>query len=254
MHGLSLLLAVNPSSSLSSNVNFNSLAVSMHPSTFIHDVSFDCHTVPSTDEERRFQLYLLLKQLTSYDHRERVSYKSLYDEGKRWVSSYPAWKLERGADLHDGRVMLELCIRRISYCEVDTHAAANDPEGVEAILSKLIIFGADHTASYHIFNCTPATKARTLALILWTEFVSILNLLTSEDTGKRVMFRLLPHMALHADACARIDFLPPIVLRVAYWLSTFEQRFGVDARMLPMFAEREYLPSLRKVYGDYVQK
>ena len=68
------------------------------------------------------------------------------------------------------------------------------------------------------------------------------------------MFDLLPRMALHADTCARPDFLPPVVLRVAYWLSMFHPRYGADARTLPIFAQHAYLPSLWKVYDDYVQK
>ncbi|KAM5535676.1 hypothetical protein V8D89_010663 [Ganoderma adspersum] len=90
--------------------------------------------------------------------------------------------------------------------------------------------------------------------MLWTEFISILKL-NEDATVKRIgMFGLLPHMALHADTCARIDFLSPVVLRVAYWLSTFHPRYGVDARTLPMLAEHAYLPSLWRVYDDYVQK
>ncbi|KAI1792877.1 hypothetical protein LXA43DRAFT_886436 [Ganoderma leucocontextum] len=228
----------------------------MRPPGFIHDVSFDCPTIPSSDEERRFQFYLLLKQLTCYDHRDPMSYKTLYAEGKRCLSSYPAWKLERGADLHDGRLMLELCIRyvclppRITNCEVDRHAANICSRGVPGLLYDLIVF-PDHSAPHHIFNCTPAVKIRALALMLWTEFISVLKL--REDSKRASVLAILPHMALHADSCARVDFLPPVVIRVAYWMSTYQPRYGVDTRKLPMFANHAHLPSLWKAYNDYVQ-
>ncbi len=60
------------------------------------------------------------------------------------------------------------------------------------------------------------------------------------------------YIAVYADACAQADFLPPIVIRVACWMSTFQVRYGLDARKMPMFAEHSYLPSLWKAYDDYV--
>lgn len=56
-------------------------------------------------------------------------------------------------------------------------------------------------------------------------------------------------MAIYANACAKENFLPPIVIRVACWLSTFQARYGLDARKLPRLAK---LTSLWKAYDDYV--
>ena len=82
---------------------------------FIHDTSFDCLRLPDDGHEYRFQLYLQLKHETFYDYRTPPSYKESYAIGRRCLKTYPAWKLVRGADLHDGLLMLELWIRYVVF-------------------------------------------------------------------------------------------------------------------------------------------
>lgn len=73
--------------------------------------------------------------------------------------------------------------------------------------------------------------------MLWTEFILALKL---SDDGKRVeLFAVLPH---HTDTLAPIHYLPPVLFRIAYWMSTDdlpaaiwgEHPQAADARRIPV--------------------
>ncbi|KAI1792871.1 hypothetical protein LXA43DRAFT_1003597 [Ganoderma leucocontextum] len=163
-----------------------------------------------------------------------------------------------GADFHDGRLMPELCVRQIAHCGVDRAATTFCPREFNYLIHDLIALPG-HTTPYHIFSQTSFIKTRALAMMVWKELriqTSILQLWgnappTSEH-GTILNSPLFPYISIYADTRARVDFLPPIVIRVACWMATFNQaRYGLrlDARKLPMFAEHAYLPSLWKVQG-----
>ncbi|RPD80648.1 hypothetical protein L226DRAFT_116057 [Lentinus tigrinus ALCF2SS1-7] len=79
--------------------------------SIIHDVLFNLTRNPSTPRELDLEVYLILKQLFSNDHRHRPSYEELHAEGRRALEPTRLKQLQRKALLHDGPAMLELGLR-----------------------------------------------------------------------------------------------------------------------------------------------
>ncbi|KAM5535682.1 hypothetical protein V8D89_010669, partial [Ganoderma adspersum] len=142
----------------------------------------------------------------------------------------------------------------MSDCEAD-HGASSIclDEFHDAVLH--LIAPPSHTPRYHVFNRTSLIKARALALLLWKDFRIQTSILQPWGdvipASKHAVLNseLFRSMAIHANACAKENFLPPIVIRVACWLLRFQPRYGLGARKLPRLPK---LASLWKAYDDYV--
>ncbi|TBU49069.1 hypothetical protein BD309DRAFT_910846 [Dichomitus squalens] len=203
--------------------------------TVIHDVSFD-HSPRQTKlsaKDARIEVYILLTQEICYDHRRQPSYRVLYDNAEKAFQSITPQKLKRGLDLKLGPLVFELCLRSLAEAlpnDMDCPVGAMD---IIQYLRALAGIRERNGQTTHIYSTNPVLQCRALAALTWISFRQYLWSPHPQSFELVSSCVIIKQCLSCGDHLARADFLPPIFLRFASWLSSVHIRHRkLDARRM----------------------
>ncbi|PIL36882.1 hypothetical protein GSI_00572 [Ganoderma sinense ZZ0214-1] len=195
----------------------------------IHDVHVNCWPTSIIPYDHDFQIYIALKEEVFYDYRDRPNYKKLFDEARQSHEDLPVEKLLRGLGMKDEPLILELCLRRFSGWQYDRPFDFSDSMEVLRELSGHAQFG--------YFRCLHQSPYS-------NPFTGVLK----PSMSMSVLFT--DGMLRFAAACAMINFIPPIVLRIASWAMSCNTLYGIDVWRKPLGAPYECKEGLSIISDD----
>ncbi|TFK89504.1 hypothetical protein K466DRAFT_545150 [Polyporus arcularius HHB13444] len=222
----------------------------------IHEVIFDIPpeyygAYPNLDD------LVILKEELTYDHRSRSnpSCRRLYQETIRWIEEYPYERLKRGVDLKDAPLMLEYCLRQLTQCAVpsrpDYQKVLEMLESLTGNRSMSSIVRAGGKVP-HINKNTPLIRRCAHAACAWMFFSSHFKLPTGGSMHAIETNPLMHNAAFNANLCARDDWQPRIVIRIANWLASLRHRYpGTRNRVTRTIWDMKHLWS---AYEDYTKR
>ncbi|RPD57292.1 hypothetical protein L227DRAFT_655689 [Lentinus tigrinus ALCF2SS1-6] len=171
---------------------------------------------------------VILKEELFYDHRSksRPSSTRLYQETIRGIEEYPYERLRRGVDLKDGPLMLEYCLRGLVQCEFSLSAESVRGTLVEMLESLTGMQSMMRSGTVpHINRSTPLLRRRALAACAWASFEAHFRLPTGGSMHAIETNVLMHDAASAANLCARDDWHPRIVIRIANWIDSLQYRY-----------------------------
>ncbi|RDX43885.1 hypothetical protein OH76DRAFT_1560065, partial [Lentinus brumalis] len=210
---------------------------------------------------------VILKEEVFYDHRSRsyLSGKHLYQETIRWIEEYPYERLKRGVELKDGPLMLEYCLRGLAQCEVGSSSGST----IRGVFDKGLVHkefldmletltGVKDMPSIvreggqvpHINKSTPLLRLRALAACAWAYFDTHFKLPDAGSMYGIVTNSFMQNSAFLANICARDDWQPRIVIRIANWLRSLDYRYpGLRNEATQAISAMKYLWSAYDAYS-----
>ncbi|KAI0701116.1 hypothetical protein C8T65DRAFT_656734 [Cerioporus squamosus] len=212
---------------------------------------------------------VILKEELFYDRRSRSnpSTRRLYQETIRWIEDYPYERLKRGVQLKDGPLMLEYCLRGLAQCEVPPSPGSNirgvfdkglvDKDFVDMLEGLTGVKGMPSIVSAggkvpHINKSTPLLRRRALAACAWAYFDTHFKLPDGGSMYGIVNNAFMQNAAFTANLCARDDWQPRIVIRIANWLHSLQYRYpGLRNQATRNISDMKHLWS---AYEDYSKR
>ncbi|RPD57263.1 hypothetical protein L226DRAFT_614339 [Lentinus tigrinus ALCF2SS1-7] len=198
---------------------------------------------------------VILKQEIYYDHRTSANYRTVYQQTIKSIENYPYDKLLRGMQLKNAPLMLELCMRRLAECEVPSHLTLKE---VLEILERLVgaempwlRVGRESRRLPPLHHYSARLQQRAIAACAWMHFDAYFKLPHGDSLYSISNTDTMHKAAFCADACARRNVQPPIVLRIARWLTSIWGRYRVRIRDVDGFS---MLDGLWKVYAEHEQR
>ncbi|KAL1938226.1 hypothetical protein VTO73DRAFT_11870 [Trametes versicolor] len=208
--------------------------------SLIHDIQCDFDRRILQSDIPAFPLHVLVRYEVCYDHRDTPEFDVVLEDAKRWLEDYPRERLQKGVEEGDAACILESCLRKMSQCQPGTDRLEDTLRNIERV-SGLCGEDGEPNRLPPVINNTELLQKRALAAWAWWFF----QMYFIRDPGASLhAITVEPAMlnaACCANECAHQSFLPPIVLRIAAWLSTVKPRFGVDVRAMPKFKEFTFL-------------
>ncbi|KAI0737075.1 hypothetical protein C8Q80DRAFT_1115421 [Daedaleopsis nitida] len=194
---------------------------------------------------------VILKQELYYDYRKPPDYRVVYRDIVQMIHDYPYERLQRGVQLKDGPMMLELGIRSIVGCEVQGY---NYMEDVLELLERLTglelpIMSLTGKTVEEIHGVDYKLRKRALAACAWLNFLCHF---TCDPEGSLYAYYERPWLhnaAYYATMLCLQEPIPPIALRIGNWLMQLGRRYRVDIRAMEGF---EKFAALWRTYDDFM--
>lgn len=248
------------------------------PAAVIREVSFNYprQRRALSPTNPRIKVYALLEQEICHDYRHQPSYRALYDGAENGFQKVTAQKLKRGLELKLGPLMFDLCLRYATIRVIFSHGTSSVlttsgtcarslagalPDGIDCPVDPLDIIrylqalaripGPNGEITY-VYGNSRLLRLHAIAALAWISFRQYLWSPHPQSFELLSSCIIIEQCLSYVELLARSDFLPPILLRIAGWLSAACTQYGkLDARHMNEASRNA--EDFWKAYDRYLQ-